>query len=1527
MTPKKKQPSSSALKAENQRLLEALEARQAELAVINSIQDGLASNLDIESIFELVGERIAEIFPGHAVALYTYDAETDLAEAKFMLELGVRHHPPPIQPGPLIKRNMETKKSMMVSTRAEFEALGAITVEGTAESLSGIYSPLVVHDIVIGGLNIENPEQEHAFIEADLRLVSTIASSLSVALENARLFDEVQKSNFEISEALEQQKAISEILDVMAGSPTEIQPVLDTVAENAARLFEAADVQIYRADGDQLRASAHFGPSLSLKDGEALPLVPGLISARAVIERRTIHIHDLAEISESEYPVSVKYKERFQPTRSFIATPLMRKGEAIGAIVVRRNEVKPFSEKQIALLSTFADQAAIAIENVRLFNETSRLLKETEQRAAELQIINSVQGGLASKLDMDAIYDLVGDKIREIFKADTTFIAFHNVENNRLWFPYYTDKGQRAPKGPDVGRPFGKGLAEEIIESGKPLVLHTVEEMDKLGAVHIASPGADKDLNESFLGAPIFRNGKAIGVASVQSYQQYAFDSNDLSLLQTLTNSMSVALENARLFDETQHLLQETEQRASELAIINSVQEGLASKLDIQAIIELVGDKLGEIFEDVDALQINLYDEVNNLVHIPYCLEKGHRHEHESREPWGFRKHVIESHQPVIINEDHSETARKYGNPVLAGEKPKSVVFVPLMVADQVRGILSLQNMTRENAFPESTVQLLTTLANSMSVALENARLFDETQHLLQETEQRAVELATVNTVSQALVAESDLEALIELIGEQMRETFAADIVYVALLDRETEMIRFPYTYGEELNPLPLGEGLTGKIIETGEPLLINQEIDKRRAEMGVALVGKGARSYLGVPIQIGGQIFGVISVQSTREEGRFGQDDLHLLNTIAANVSTALRNAQLFDEIKRQKQYYEAVIENSPAAITLLDLEATVTGWNPAAEKMFGYMETEALGRNIDDLVAKTDELHAEAVHYSKTAMKEKQLHILTKRTRKDGSLVEVEVSAVPVVVDGNNVAFIAIYHDVGELQHARQAAEEANQAKSTFLANMSHELRTPLNAIIGFSRIVRRKGKGVLPEKQVENLDKVLVSADHLLNLINTVLDISKIEAGRMDVKPATFELPPLIDLVIDTSQPLMQKGVKLKVDVQSDLPVLHSDQEKIKQILINLLSNAAKFTRKGEIILSARHDDDMLYVDVDDTGIGVSEDALGRIFEEFQQADSSTTREYGGTGLGLPISRSLARLLGGDLTASSIEGEGSTFTLALPMHYRDASPDEESTVVRQEVIQELTGQPVILSIDDDRNVHDLLKENLGERGYQVIGVCSGDEGIRLAREFSPLAIMLDILMPDKDGWQVLHELKSDPVTREIPVIMVTIVDKQSLGYQLGAADYLIKPLEEDAVLSALQRIHARDQGEAPIRLLVVDDDPNIPELVRQLLETASYQIDAASDGANALEAIKRHPPDVILLDLMMPNMDGFALIESLRVEEISIPIIVLTAKSLSADELEILEGNVEQIIQKNGLDQERLLSELGGTMDALRGRIAGG
>src|SRR6185503_6766543 len=367
---------------------------------------------------------------------------------------------------------------------------------------------------------------------------------------------------------------------------------------------------------------------------------------------------------------------------------------------------------------------------------------------------------------------------------------------------------------------------------------------------------------------------------------------------------------------------------------------------------------------------------------------------------------------------------------------------------------------------------------------------------------------------------------------------------------------------------------------------------------------------------------------------------------------------------------------------------------------------------------------------------------------------------------------------------------------------------------------------------DRQYENLEKILVSADHLLKLINDILDLSKIEAGRMEVRPVSVRLETVVDECLRTVEPMVKSDrLRLVKAIDPGLPSLTTDEDKLKQILINLLSNAVKFTDAGTVTVAARPRDGNIAISVTDTGIGIPPEALELIFEEFRQVDSSTTRKYGGTGLGLSISRHFARLLGGDITVTSTVGAGSTFTLAVPLVYQRIHPPAMRDVP-EPAAEERGSRPengkVVLAIDDDPDVIYLLRENLAEAGYRVVGALNGAEGLHKARELRPFAITLDIMMPHKDGWEVLHELKADPATKNIPIIVVSIVDNKDLGYRLGAFDYLLKPFDRDAIAAALARISPREG-----LVLVVDDDPHVVDLVRQLLEDDPYEIMAAADG----------------------------------------------------------------------------------------------
>jgi signal transduction histidine kinase/CheY-like chemotaxis protein len=494
-------------------------------------------------------------------------------------------------------------------------------------------------------------------------------------------------------------------------------------------------------------------------------------------------------------------------------------------------------------------------------------------------------------------------------------------------------------------------------------------------------------------------------------------------------------------------------------------------------------------------------------------------------------------------------------------------------------------------------------------------------------------------------------------------------------------------------------------------------------------------------------------------------------------------------------------------------------------------------------------------------------------------------------------------------EIQDKSRQLEMASQHKSQFLASMSHELRTPLNAIIGLTEMMVTNAARFGTDKAQEPLRRVHRAGTHLLGLINQVLDLSKIEAGKLELSPEQVNLAPLIDEVVGTARQLAEQNKnRLVVECQDNLAPITVDPMRLRQILLNLLSNACKFTKEGEVALRVRgglDGRDWIELAVSDTGIGMTPEQQGKLFEEFSQADASTARRYGGTGLGLAITRKLARMMGGDVTVTSEQGVGSVFTVRLP-----GGPDTSISVPNE------AGRPrrsdCVLVIDDDATARELIGDHLAAEGFSVVAAAGGLEGLKLAKELRPTAITLDAMMPDLDGWSVLAALRQDAELAEIPVIMVTILDEQRRGVALGAAGFLTKPIDRER----LHRLVGRFRAPArPTKVLLVEDDPVQRERVRGWLQGQQWIVQEAENGREALVRLRANKPDVILLDLMMPEMDGFAVVAAMQKDPSwrEIPVIVITARDLDAKDRERLNSGVQSVLVKEMFRPDDLVERI--------------
>jgi PAS domain S-box-containing protein len=658
--------------------------------------------------------------------------------------------------------------------------------------------------------------------------------------------------------------------------------------------------------------------------------------------------------------------------------------------------------------------------------------------------------------------------------------------------------------------------------------------------------------------------------------------------------------------------------------------------------------------------------------------------------------------------------------------------------------------------------------------------------------------------------------------------------------------------------------------------------------------------------------------------------DDGNVVQMIEYSIDITERK-EFEEQLKKSEDRIRTMVDNIPGVVyrCLMDDAWTMLFISDEIEVLSGYPASDFLGEDAKRTFASImheDDIEPVAENAQK-AVDERVPYTNEYRViDKDGNVHWVyargkaiyDEDGTPLYLDGT--IFDVTEKKVMELQleDARDAAESASRAKSTFLANMSHELRTPMNAIIGYSEMLAEDAEDEGHDEMVPDLEKINAAGKHLLALINDILDLSKIEAGRMDLFLETFDLRQMLDEAVATVMPLITKNEnKLETEFADDLGNVRVDLTKLRQALFNLLSNAAKFTDGGTITLAAkkglRDGQEWLELSVADTGIGIAADKLDAVFEEFSQADDSTTRDYGGTGLGLPISRRFCQMMGGDITISSKLGKGTTFTIELPSRI-DALDAAKSAAKPEQPEAKKTAPGVrpILVVDDDPNSRELLQRTLESEGFSVVTASTGEEGLELARELKPSLMTLDVLMPSMDGWSVLQEVKANPELENIPVMMISIAGDKDLGYTLGAVECLTKPVDRDK-LRQLASQYASPAGGG--RALVVDDDQGIRSLFQRALADDGWTVDEAENGAIALDLAGKNRPDLVLLDLMMPVMDGFEFVMHYRKLEgcTGTPIIVVTAKDLDQNERDRLLGGVERIVEKGALTRQQLLKQV--------------
>ncbi|HJR02606.1 MAG TPA: GAF domain-containing protein [Methylomirabilota bacterium] len=1337
------------------------------------------------------------------------------------------------------------------------------------------------------------------FTPAQIALVQTFADQAVIAIENVRLFTELATRNRELTETLEQQTATGEILGVISRSPTDVQPVFDTIASNARQLCNADSGAVFTYDGRliHLRALDNTSPEggAALRRTYPIEATRGTVAGRAILTGGPVHVPDVLDDPTYALPAV-----RDAGLRSVLSVPMLHDGAPVGAIVVHTWATpRPFSGKQIELLKTFAAQAVIAIQNGRLFTEVqtrNRELTETlEQQTATGEILRVIS---SSPTDVQPVFDTIAGSAARL--CEGTICNVFELDGELLHF--VAGHGQTAEARETARRAFSTPLNRGSAAGRSILDVAVAQIPDVEADPHFTLGQVARIIAfRSIVAVPMIRDGRPIGAIAVGRAQTGFFSDRQIELLKTFADQAVIAIENVRLFTEVQvrnqALTEALEQQTATSDILRVIS---GSPTDVQPVFDTIVQSAVRLCHARYALVYRLEGEsIQFVAHHNLPAAAVAEFQRTFPEPLAESATLVGRaiRQGEVVHVRDIAADSQVSEPVRALARSagyRSVLAVPVMREGRALGAIAITRGDpggEPKPFADPEISLLQTFSEQAGIAIENVRLFKELEARTSQLTRSVGELQALGEVSHAVSSTLDLETVlativsraVQLSGSASGIVYEFDEADQSFHARAAHEIAPEHLEAVRAEPIRLGVGAVGRAGVERVPVEV-ADLDAAASlvapQVRSLLARQGTRSLLAVPLVREERLLGGLVILR-RERGAFSPEVVATLRTFAAQSVLAIHNAGLFREIQRQKQYADALVQTSPVAIATMDLAGVVVGWNPGAERLFGYPEAEALGRPLDELVAGAG-IRDEVSASFRQMLQGERIRTITRRARKDGTLVDVELSTVPVMVDGAQVGFVATYHDITELLQARREAEAANEAKSAFLATMSHEIRTPMNAVIGMSGLLLNTA---LSDEQREYAEVVRQSSDALLTVINDILDFSKIEAGRLELESQPFDLRECVEGALDlVASRAAEKGLDLAYLLGDGAPAaVVGDVTRLRQVLLNLLSNAVKFTETGEVVLSvtvhrpgdapAAHE---LTFSVRDTGIGIAPDRLDRLFQSFSQVDASTTRRYGGTGLGLAISQRLTELMGGVITVTSEMGVGSEFrfTIRAPAAQAPLPARRDWSGVQPS----LRGKRVLV-VDDNATNRRILTSYLGTWGMPARETGSPGEALAWIQAGDRFDVaILDMHMPEMDGAALARGIRRHPAGAGLPLILFTSLGRrEALADAAPFAAYLHKPIKPsqlfDALVSVLadQPVHVAPRRAAPseldpamarrlpLRILLAEDNVVNQKLALRLLGQMGYRADLAANGLEAIEAVARQTYDVVLMDVQMPEVDG--------------------------------------------------------------------